>query len=73
MTYAVRNIRAGTILKQNGPSCKKKDLHLKPSTSNTFGVTSTLGQSVRLQYKGVIVDASSSPPVSLMSDSCSKT
>ena len=26
--YAVRNIRAGTIFKQKGPSCKKKELHV---------------------------------------------
>ena len=33
--YAVHNIRAGTILKQKGPSCKKKELQMNLN-SNTF-------------------------------------
>ena len=33
--YAIRNIRAVTIFKLKGPSCKKNELHVN-STWNTF-------------------------------------
>ena len=35
MCYAVHNLRAGTIFKQRGQSCKKKELHVT-STWNTY-------------------------------------